>query len=252
MIKKRPPTILDNVALPSMHSAQEEKPDATGTSCHTCSDLADEEDGAKTCNDAVVRYQPEPLTKEELDFFLSLDFKADNDDNSMAVGSTCAPFPLDTVLVGFGNCSANGLQDSTSTLQSNISSLSTATTSVGGYHPHQSFSTLQTSSSCGSTFRDEVANQVQGQKIKLISTMKRSAESREAVQHLVRNFPQTPMRNASFDIDTLATHYNRDAPRPPESSMHKNDKKRKHEALTTEKDADSKEVRRHSVFDFSI
>jgi hypothetical protein len=220
---------------------------------HTGPDLADEEDLVKDSKSATVRYQPEPLTKEELDFFLSLNFEAGNIDTSMAAGSSCASFPLDTVLVE--NCSACGLQDSSSTLQSNISSLSMATASANSYHPNHSFSTLQSSSSSStsSPLRDDaIANQVQGQAIKLISTMKRSAESRGAVQRMVHTFPPARPPNATFDINISATHYNRNTPHPSGSGMDTVETKRKHEAMDTGEDAAFKDVRTRSVFDFRV
>ena len=151
MLQKRAgPFMLDDVALPSMRRTctQEEKHDAKSSSCHTGPDLSDEEDRFKVSKSATIRYQPEPLTKEEIDFFLSLDFEADDNDTNIAKGNTHTSLPLHAVFIE--NCSANGLQDSSSTLQSNISSLSTTTANAGGYLPNQSFSTLNTSSSSSS------------------------------------------------------------------------------------------------------
>ena len=69
MLQKRAaPFILDDIALPAMRRTQEEKNDAKYSSCHTGPDLADEGDGIKISKSATIRYQPEPLTKEELDF----------------------------------------------------------------------------------------------------------------------------------------------------------------------------------------
>ena len=251
MLQKRAaPFILDDVALPSVRRTQEEKHDAKYSSCHTGPDLADEGDGIKISKSATIRYQPEPLTKEELDFFLSLDFEAGDNDAGVTMGKTRAPFPLNTVFLE--NYSANGLQDSSSTLQSNISSLSATTANAGGYHLNQSFSTLNTSSSRSSTHGSAFANQVQGQELKLISTMKRSAESREAVQRMVRNFPPAPLKNATFDIKSLGPHYNRNTCHPSGTGMNTIETKRRHDALSTEKDAGFEQGRIHSVFDFRV
>ena len=253
MLQKRAaPFILDDVALPSVRRTQEEKHDAKYSSCHTGPDLADEGDGIKISKSATIRYQPEPLTKEELDFFLSLDFEADDRDTSIATGnSSRASFPLHTVLIE--KHSANGLQDSSSTLQSNISSLSATTANAGGYHLNQSFSTLNTSSSRSSTHGSAFANQVQGQELKLISTMKRSAESRKAVQRMVRNFPPAPFPNAIFDMNTPAIYCDRNTCHPSGSGMNTIETKRKHEAMSTEKEETLfKEVRSKSVFDFRV
>ena len=238
MLQKRAPSILDDVALPSMRRTQKEKHDATSS------------------HSADIRYKPEPLTAEELDFFLSLDFEADDNDTGIVTGETRASFSLNTLLVE--NSSANGLLDSSSTLQSSTSSLSMATAaSAFGYHPNQSFSTLNTSISSNSTHtstcRDEVVNQVKSQKLKLISTMRRSAKSREAVQRMVHTFPSPPRPNATFEINTSATYCNRHASHPPGTGMNTMETKRKHEALSTEKEeAGLKEVRNHSIFDFHV
>lgn len=257
MLQKRAaPSILDDVALPLMRRAQEEKhhTECASSSGHTGpSDLVNEEDRVvRISKSATIRYQPEPLTKEELDFFLSLEFEADDNGTGTAASSTCASFPVDTVLVDI--YSANGLQDPSSTMQSNISSLSATIANAGGYRPNQSFSTLNTSTSSTSTLGDAIiANQVQGQEIKLISTMKRSAESRDAIQRMAHTFFPTPLPNGSFDINTSATYCNRNACSPSGTGMNTIETKRKHEAMMgTEKDAGFEEVRTHSVFDFCV
>ena len=217
---------------------------------HNGLDLADEEECVKVSKSATIRYQPETLTREELDFFLSLDFETNDNDDGIATRNKRASFPLDTVQHAqvVDNSSANTHtfrafhQDSTSTLESNISSLSAASARAGTYSPNRSFSTLQTSmshtsSSNTATIRNEFANQVHGQEFKLISAMKRSAESREVVQRVVRNSPPASFPNATFDINASAVHYERNAYHSSdERYMIMIDKKRKREVTGFEKE----------------
>ena len=210
MLPGNSPSIQDDaVFAPSSaqrHRVQQEQ-QALLTKSHT-SALPDEEEVCVEDPSECTRYLPDELTKEELEFFLSINFE--DDDDTATTKADNSTFDSSSVRLQ--------QEDSTSTLQSDTSSISGANRSA--CHSNFSFPTLNKPGSNGS-----LSNQVlRGQEIKLVTTMKRSAESREAVQRMGHKIFPASLPNATFSIDTPVCYFNQGT------------KKRKLEAMDGGKD----------------
>jgi hypothetical protein len=232
MLPGKSPSIQDDAvfAPPSAqrHRVRQEQP-AHPTKSHT-SALPDEEEVCVEDSSECILNLPDELTKEELEFFLSIDFD-DNDDNTTTTGPALR---VDTKAENFSFDSSSfdsfrlQQEDSTSTLQSDTSSISAA--SRNAYHSDLSFPSLNKPSSNGS-----LSNQVlRCREIKLVTTMKRSAESREAVQRMGHKIFRASLPNATFSIDTPESSFHQDTSNrwPTGGSI---TKKRKLEAMAGEK-----------------
>ena len=210
MLPGNSPSIQDDaVFAPSSaqrHRVQQEQ-QAHLTKSHT-SALPDEEEVCVEDPSECTRYLPDELTKEELEFFLSINFE--DDDDTATTKADNSTFDSSSVRLQ--------QEDSTSTLQSDTSLFSAANRNA--YHSNLSFLTLNKPSSNGSLSKQVL----RGQEIKLVTTMKRSAESREAVQRMGHKIFPASLPNATFSIDTPVSSFNQDT------------KKRKLDAMGGEKD----------------
>ena len=222
MLPGKSPSIQDDAVFASSSAQRhrvQQKQQAHLTKSHTS---AFPDEVCVEVSSECIRYPPDELTKEELDFFLSINFD-DDDDTTATTKADNSSFDSSSVRLQQEDYS-------TSTLQSDTSSISAANRNA--HHSNLSFPTLNkpTSTSNGS-----LSNQVlRGQEIKLVTTMKRSAESREAVQRMGHKIFPASLPNATFSIDTPESSFNQDTSNrwPTGGSI---TKKRKLEAMAGEK-----------------